>query len=323
MGKEIGVIIDFLNDEYERQINAAAAQYGYTVRYFPSSAAAVGNVDNCEILYGHCSRKVIASAGSLKWFACCWAGVEHFCSDSLYRNPDCLLTNSSGAYGVTISEHLIMTALMLLRRQLEYSEVIRTRGWETLDGGIRSLRGSRITMLGTGDIGTEFARRARAFSPAKLIGVRRSAGGGDPAFDEVRSIADLDAILPETDLLVMALPSTPQTANVLSRERIARLPDGAYVINVGRGTAVDQDALIEALNSGHLAGAALDVVVPEPLPADHPLRDAKNILLTPHVAGNMTLGYTCARTVEMFCDNLARYAAGEPLHNLVDRSRGY
>ena len=116
MAKKIGVIIDFLNDKYERQLNAAAAKYGYEIEYFPSSAEAVGRVDDCEILYGHCSRKVIRSAKSLKWYCCCWAGVDRFCDESLYQNPDCRLTNSSGAYGTTISEHLIMVCLMLLRR---------------------------------------------------------------------------------------------------------------------------------------------------------------------------------------------------------------
>ena len=121
MAKKIGVIIDFLNDKYERQFNAAAAKYGYEIEYFPSSAEAVGRVDDCEILYGHCSQKVIRSAKSLKWYCCCWAGVDHFCDESLYQNRDCRLTNSSGAYGTTISEHLIMVCLMLLRRQMEYT----------------------------------------------------------------------------------------------------------------------------------------------------------------------------------------------------------
>ena len=322
MAKKIGVIIDFLNDKYERQLNAAAAKYGYEIEYFPSSAEAVGRVDDCEILYGHCSQKVIRSAKSLKWYCCCWAGVDHFCDESLYQNPDCRLTNSSGAYGTTISEHLIMVCLMLLRRQMEYTEIIRAGGWETLPGGIRSLHGARITVLGTGDIGTEFARRVRAFHPASLTGVSRS-GRANADFDAVHPVTELDQLLPETDLLFMSLPSVSDTVNILNAERMALLPKGAYVVNVGRGTAIDQDALIKALDSGHLAGAALDVVVPEPLPADHPLRKAKNLLLTPHVAGNMTLGYTCDKSVQMFCDDLENYAAGRPLAHLVDRKRGY
>ena len=322
MAKKIGVIIDFLNDKYERQLNAAAAKYGYEIEYFPSSAEAVGRVDDCEILYGHCSQKVIRSAKNLKWYCCCWAGVDRFCDESLYQNPDCRLTNSSGAYGTTISEHLIMVCLMLLRRQMEYTEIIRAGGWETLPGGIRSLHGARITVLGTGDIGTEFARRVRAFHPASLTGVSRS-GRANADFDAVHPVTELDQLLPETDLLFMSLPSVSDTVNILSAERMALLPKGAYVVNVGRGTAIDQDALIAALDSDHLAGAALDVVVPEPLPADHPLREAKNLLLTPHVAGNMTLGYTCDKSVQMFCDDLENYAAGRPLAHLVDRKRGY
>ena len=322
MAKKIGVIIDFLNDKYERQLNATAAKYGYEIEYFPSSAEAVGRVDDCEILYGHCSQKVIRSAKSLKWYCCCWAGVDHFCDESLYQNPDCRLSNSSGAYGTTISEHLIMVCLMLLRRQMEYTEVIRNGGWEMLSGGIRSLHGARITVLGTGDIGTEFARRVRAFHPASLTGVSRS-GRANADFDAVHPVTELDQLLPETDLLFMSLPSVSDTVNILNAERMALLPKGAYVVNVGRGTAIDQDALIKALDSGHLAGAALDVVVPEPLPADHPLRKAKNLLLTPHVAGNMTLGYTCERNVQLFCENLENYAAGRPMHHLVDRRKGY
>lgn len=323
MAKIIGVIIDFLNDDYRRQLDAAAAKHGYETRYYPDSASAVGNADDCEILFGHCSQKVIASAKNLKWYCCSWAGVDRFCKDELYQQPDCLLSNSSGAYGLTIAEHLIMTSLMLLRRQLEYGALIRAGEWHPLPGGIRSLCGCRITVLGTGDLGTEFARRAQAFRPAKIIGVRRSAKAGDPAFDEMHTTAELDALLPETDLLVMALPNTPDTANILDARRMALLPQGACVINVGRGTALDQDALIKALDSGHLAGAALDVVIPEPLPADHPLRRAKNLLLTPHVAGNMTLPYTQQRLIDMFIEDLDNYTAGKPPRRLIDRKRLY
>ena len=322
MAKKIGVIIDFLNDKYERQLNAAAAKYGYEIDYFPSSAEAVGRVDDCEILYGHCSQKVIRSAKSLKWYCCCWAGVDHFCRDDLYQNPDCLLTNASGAYGTTIAEHSVMVSLMLLRRQMEYTEIIREGGWRVLPGGIHSLHGARVTCLGTGDIGTEFARRVRAFHPASLTGVSRS-GRANADFDAVHPVTEFDQLLPETDLLFMSLPSVSDTVNILNADRMALLPKGAYVVNVGRGTAIDQDALIKALDSDHLAGAALDVVVPEPLPADHPLRKAKNLLLTPHVAGNMTLGYTCERNVQLFCENLENYAAGRPMHHLVDRRKGY
>lgn len=322
MREKIAVITDFLTPAYEKTLRDAAERCDCDIVFFPTSRAALGNLDGCTIIYGHPSQKVISDAKDLKWYASCWAGIDRFCRDGLYQNPDCLLTNASGAYGTTIAEHGVMVSLMLLRRQIEYTEVIREGDWRVLPGGIHSLHGARVTCLGTGDIGTEFARRVRAFHPKKLTGVSRS-GRAKPDFDEVYTVSELDAILPETDLLFMSLPSTPDTVNILNAARMALLPKGAYVVNVGRGTAVDQDALIEALDSEHLAGAALDVVVPEPLPADHPLRSAKNLLLTPHVAGNMTLGYTCERNVALFCENLENYVAGRPMHHLVDRRKGY
>jgi phosphoglycerate dehydrogenase-like enzyme len=121
----------------------------------------------------------------------------------------------------------------------------------------------------------------------------------------------------------MALPGTAETEHILNRERIALLPQNAYVINVGRGSAIDQEALMDALNHDQLAGAALDVFVPEPLPEDHPLWETKNLIVTPHISGNLTLGYTRDINVAMFCEDLANYAAGRPLKGLVDRKLGY
>lgn len=322
MSKTIGVIASFLTPAHRVEIDAAAAKHGYAVHYFDTSAEALANVADCEILYGHPSKKVLQNANHLKWFHCCWAGVDRLCDESLYPDESCMLSNSSGCYGVTIAEHLVMVCLMLLRRQNEYTSLIQSGGWGTL-GSIRSLYGSRVTVLGTGDIGTEFARRVRAFSPAKLIGVRRTARPGDAAFDEIRAIDELDTLLPETDILVMCLPGTAETNGLLSARRIALLPRGAYVVNIGRASALDQNALIDALNEERLGGAATDVTDPEPLPAEHPLRKAKNILLTPHVAGNTTLGYTCDKNVALFCAELDRYAAGFKPSHLVDRKRGY
>ena len=248
--------------------------------------------------------------------------MDPFLSDDVYPNPDVLLSNSSGAYGTTIAEHIMMVTLMLLRRMPEFQGFVREHKWvRTLP--MRSIYGSEITVLGTGDIGTSFARRAKAMGAKRIVGVRRSDKPGDLCYDEMYTFSQLDRVLPQTEILVMALPSTPETAGILSRERIALLPPDAIVVNVGRGTAVDQDALMEALNAGRIAGAALDVMVPEPLPADHPLWETKNLLLTTHISGNMSLGLTCDLDVELFCEDLENYAAGRPLAGLVDRNRGY
>ena len=134
---------------------------------------------------------------------------------------------------------------------------------------------------------------------------------------------ELDSLLPDTDILVMALPSTAGTVGILSRDRIALLPETAYVVNVGRGTAIDQSALVEALNAGKLAGAALDVFEKEPIPDGDPVWDAKNLLITPHISGQMSLGYTRDKNVALFCEDLENYAAGRPLKRYVDRKIGY
>ena len=320
MSRIICVVNEFITDAHRRQIDAAAEKHGFSVRYYQTKADASGHLADCEVLFGHW-RSLLKEAPMLKWYCCSYAGVDPY--QPPFRFPEgVLLTNSSGAYGVTISEHIMMVTLMLQRRMLDYAQIVRDRGW-TNDLPVRSIQGSRLTLLGTGDIGTTFAQRAKAFCPASVTGVNRSGRVPDPVYDRVMPMAELDRVLPETDILVMSLPSTPETVGVLSRERLALLPESAILVNVGRGSAIDQDALMDELNAGRLAGAALDVMTPEPLPADHPLWTTKNLLITPHVAGNMTLGYTCNKTVSMFCDDLENYAEGRPLKHLVDLKRGY
>ena len=323
MSRDICVYLEFLTPAHKAQIEKAAEETGFSVHFFDLDQfeEARACLQHCEVLYAHDLELLKAAPASLRWYCCSFAGVDIYCKDpSIFANPQCLLTNSSG-YGVTIAEHVVMVTLMLLRRMPEYEEVVRNRSWSN-QLPIRSIRDNEFTILGTGNIGTNVAQRLRGMGAAKITGLSRS-GRPSADFDQVLPISRLDEVLPETKILVMALPSTPETENILSRERIALLPPEAYVINVGRGTALDQDALTEALNSRRLAGVALDVMVPEPLPPDHPLWNARNLILTPHVSGNMTLGYTCDVNVEMFCRDLANYAAGRPLVNLVDRTLGY
>lgn len=325
MNRNICVCLEFLTAEHRAQIEQTADKCGFSVRFFTpeQDAEARAFLPECEILYAHSLELARSASTALNWYCCSWAGVDPYCRDErIFANPDCQLTNSAGAYGVTIAEHLVMVTLMLLRRMPEFEQVIRNRNWsEQLP--MRSILGSEITVLGAGNIGSTFAQRAKALGAARVVGVSRSGKIRESVFDELLPISRLDEILPRTHILAMALPDTRDTKNLLSRERIALLPQDAVVVNVGRGSALDQGALMDALNSGALAGAALDVMIPEPLPKDHPLWDTKNLILTPHVAGNMSLGYTCDCNVRMFCEDLERYAAGQPLKHLVDRKLGY
>ena len=323
MSRNICIYQEFLTEAHKAQLRTAADAAGFVPHFFTLDQfeEACACLQDCEVLYAHSPELLRAAPATLQWYCCSFAGVDPYCKDpGIFANPDCLLTNTCG-YGVTIAEHVIMVTLMMLRRMPEYEEVVRNRSWSN-QLPIRSIRDNEFTILGTGNIGVNVADRLRGMGAAKIIGLSRS-GKAVEGFDEVLPISRLDEVLPQTKVLIMALPGTAETVGILSRERIALLPEDAYVINVGRGTAIDQEALAEALNNGRLAGAALDVMNPEPLPADHFLWDTKNLILTPHVSGNMTLGYTCDINVEMFCKDLANYAAGRPLENLVDRTLGY
>ena len=169
----------------------------------------------------------------------------------VFASPDAVLTNSSGAYGVTIAEHIVMCALEMLRRQMDYSAIVRRREWKR-DLPVRSIKGSRVILLGTGDIGREAAIRLRAFGPASLVGVNRGGGNPQGLFDRIVLQDALDSVLPETDILVISLPGTPETFHMLGARRLVLLPDQALVINVGRGSVIDQKALEKELRAGRL-----------------------------------------------------------------------
>lgn len=319
----IAVFDHFLTEAHRRQITETAEKNGFSVTFCHGiSDLPAQERDKYEVLYGNPQPADFREFPRLRWVCLSSAGFNQYVDEAIYPNPDVILSNSSGAYGLTISEHILMAALMLLRRMPVYLRAAAEHRWQA-PLPIRSLSGSRITVLGTGDIGTAFARRAKALGAAHITGARRTLRMADPAFDAVTTLAGLEQVLPQTDVLVSALPHTAETAGVLSRERIDLLPAHAILINVGRGSAVDQQALMDALTEGRLAGAALDVMAPEPLPADHPLWTAPNLLITPHMSGNMSLDATCDIDVDMFCADLERFARGlTPLH-AVDRKRGY
>ena len=320
--RKIAVLSSFIEEHHIEKICKTAADCGFTADFYPEDIIPKEKAAEYEVLYGLVGPGFLKHMANLKWFCTPSAGVELYTPDEVYPHEGVLLTNSAGAYGITISEHILMVTLMLLRQMPAFQQVVAERGW-VRQMPMRSICGSTVTVLGTGDIGTNFARRAKALGAKTIYGVRRTKKAGDSAFDEICGMDELNAILPKTDILVMALPGTAETAGTLSRERIALLPRHAIVVNVGRGSAVDQEALMDALNSDRLAGAALDVMVPEPLPADHPLWEAQNILITPHISGNMSLGITRDLDVDLFCTDLANYAAGRPLQQLVDRKLGY
>ena len=321
--KSIAVFCRFLTDAHRRMLEDTARQWNYTADFYTHfDQVPAEKLPLYEIIYGNLSPRRIREFPNLRWLCLDSAGADKYVDEALYPNPDTVLTNSSGAYGVTISEHVLMATLMLLRQMPLFQESAAAHAWHA-PVPIRSIYGSRVTMLGTGDIGTAVARRVKALGAACVTGVRRHQQAAAPAFDRIVTYRELADVLPDTDILISAMPHTAETAGIISREHIALLPSHALIVNVGRGTAVDQEALADALRAGQIAGAALDVMVPEPLPADHDLWSVPNLLITPHISGNMSLPFTCDIDVALFCEDLARFAQGQPLHRLVDRRLGY
>ena len=323
MAYNITVIGTAFDQAHMAKIQAAASRTNCALRFCPDHDAAMPYMDQTDIIFGPSDARapeLVKAAPNLKWFASYYAGVDPLMKPGAFRDG-ILLTNGSGAYGVTIAEHMIMVALMLLRRMPEYETFVDNKEFRS-DLMIGSLYGANVVICGTGDIGSNFAKRLRAFCPAKIIGANRS-GRSVEGFDEIIPMDRLDEVLPQADILALSLPGTRDTDDLINSRRIASMKKSAILINVGRGNCIEQTALIEALNAGQLAGAALDVFKTEPIPQDDPAWNTRNLLVTPHCSGKMTMQFTRDTLVNTFCENLERFCKGESMLHVVDTSLGY
>ena len=266
------------------------------------------------ILLGWVRAADLKKAGKLKWFQTMWAGTDE------YEGPGTLpegviLTSSSGSNSRSVAEHMLASVLALCRRLPEYRDSQREHRWQD-EGKMRTLLDSTVLVLGAGHVGAAFGAMCRGLG-SHTIGVKRHVSGPVEGFDQVCPLEELDSLLPRADVVALTLPHTPRTVGLMDARRIDLMKEDAILISAGRGSVLDQEALARAMQGGKLWGAALDVTVPEPLPADSPLWDIPNLLLTPHVAGGMRLEVTRRTCIQMAQDNLRRYLAGEPLVNRV------
>ena len=320
MDRSLVVVMPGLPEEYAAAIREAAGKNGFRCRFFDHPSDSLPYLVEAEVIFGG-DPFLSRNAPSLRWLCLPSAGTDLFNADSAFANPGALLTNSSGAYGVTISEHILMVLLEILRRQPEYQAHVKAGRW-VRGLPVRSIHGSRITLLGTGDIGRETVRRLRGFGPAQITGVNRSGSNPGSLLDRILQSGSLDQALPETDILIISLPGTKDTFHMMAGEQLRMMPDGAVIVNVGRGSVIDQDALEKELRKGRLF-AGLDVFETEPIPQGSPLWDCPGLVITPHVAGDITLPFTLQRIVELFLEDFGNYCSGRPLARLVNRGIGY
>lgn len=308
-----------LAEGHEEKLRDAAPDYIFRLLE-KESAVTQEDVDFADILLGNVSPSFLKGRKKLKWLQTASAGVEPYLPPgTLPENT--LLTNATGAYGLAIAEHMLGMLLGVIKKLAQYRDRQHEEAWESL-GSVKSIVGSTVLVLGLGDIGGEFAKRCKALG-ATVIGMRRSNTAKPDYADEIYLTAELDNVLPRADVVAIALPGTDKTTNLMNRSRIEKMKDGAVIVNVGRGKIIDTDALCDALESGKLMGAALDVTEPEPLPKGHRLWKIPTAVITPHISGYFHLKYTHDKVIEICANNLARFHDGKPLQNKVDFRIGY
>lgn len=289
----------------------------------PSAVAA--QMADADLYFGwQIQRDHFRAAPDLRWVHLATAGVEENLFPEMVESP-VTLTNSAGLHAVCIPEH-VLGQMFVLARNLHEALRLQARGeWNRFgviagNGGIRELHGGKLAILGAGAIGRNLARLASGLGMTVRV-MRRDATQAVPHAEAVVPAQELKPLLAWADWVVCALPMTRETRGLIGRDELGAMRADAFFLNVGRGESVDEDALVDALRRGAIAGAALDVFSQEPLPAGHPFWGLSNLVLTPHISG-YTPSYF-GKMLAVFEDNLARYVAGQPLHNVVDKRLGY
>lgn len=284
-----------------------------------TSAPTQAMVSDSEIICGCPPKQLLAEAPDLKWLHLTNAGIEPYGDLGLYANRDILLTNASGVYGASIAEHAVGLMVGVSRFFERHVLNKQSRRWQRIPEA-RDLYGSTVVIMGLGDLGSQLAKRLSSFG-CRILGVRRSGFDKPPHVEAVYPPHALLTVAREADYLVNCLPQTAETVGLLDHRVFEAMPTGSVLINVGRGSAVVESALVDAIRSGHLYGAGLDVADPEPLPPESPLWDLDNVLITSHSSSASSLQEQ--RSYELFTDLLDRYLSKRRLYNIVDFFRGY
>jgi phosphoglycerate dehydrogenase-like enzyme len=295
--------------------------------------------DGVDVLYTWNILPDPSQAPSLKWVQFRSAGVDKRLGHPLFQGRGLLITTMSGVITGQIAEYVLMAILGFGQRLPKLLRYQKDHRWPEPKDKRRAfmpleLRHSTVGILGYGSIGRQVARLVKPFGGTVLAAKKdvmhpedtgySKEGMGDPHgefFDRLYPIEALHSLLKESDFVVVALPLTDATHHILNEDAFAAMKDTAYVINVGRGGLIDEAALVQALKSKQIAGAALDVFEEEPLPKNSPLWDLDNVIISPHISGISR--YLDDETLDLFIENLKRYLAERPLYNLVDIDQGY
>jgi len=281
---------------------------------------ALNKVVDVDAIYGPVSSELIKAGKKLRWVQVTSAGVEGYLFPELVES-DIILTNAKGVYAIHIAEHVMALILsfgrainILIHRQ-------RDEIWESRANlPVIEINGLTLGIVGLGGIGLEVAKSAHALG-MRILAVDPTQTYQPDYVENLWRLDKLHDMLKEADFVTICCPLTPQTRQMMSTEEFKCMKPTAYLINIARGGIVDQEALIKALKTKEIAGAGLDVTVPEPLPKGNPLWQMENVIITPHMAGQSPL--SSRRLMKVFTENLKRFVNGEPLLNVVDKKLGY
>jgi len=313
--------IVLINEEM-LQLRPGLQQAAPGVKLVEVSAATPKEIAAADAAIGVCSAEVLAQAKQLEWIQWPAAGVDRCVQQPLVHERHLLLTNLQRTMGPSMAEHVLGMMFALSRHFDYFLRQQQQAHWssEATTPQLADLDGKTVLVVGLGGIGTEVARRTHAIG-MRVIATRASGRTGPDFVSYVGLPDELPKLAKDADFIVNCAPLTAETTGIFNREFFAGLKTGAYFISVGRGRSTITADLIDALSSGRLAGAGLDVVDPEPLPADSPLWHAPNVIITPHVSADTAV--SAGQRNLVLIENLRRYTAGEPMLSVVDIDRGY
>jgi len=317
MNKTILVLFK-LNEEQKSFLEAAAP--GCKFLYTRNEEVTEQQLNSASVIIGNPAPDKLKMADNLELLQLISAGVGEYAREGVLPEK-AVLANATGAYGLAISEYMLGVLLELYKNLHLYRDNQAECKW-TYRGQVKSVYNSTALIVGLGDIGGEFAKKLKALG-AYTIGIKRTDSSKPDYLDELYVMDKLEELLPRADIVALSLPETKLTKNIINKSTLKLMKRDAVLINVGRGSAVDSEALCDALENGLILGAALDVTEPEPLPEDHRLWKMKNVIITPHVSGGFSLEETKSRIIKIAAYNLRALMEGKALKNVVDRARGY
>jgi len=312
---------EFLTDNRRELLKRLSGDHEVLITQDRSKMESV--LDRIEIALGDVPRDLVTKAPNLHWYQQFGTGTEW-----LWKHPDAvdrpfILTNCSDDYGVVLAEHIMALILACARQLTVHFEAQQRNAWERADFNDQrrfELSDKTLLLLGVGSIGKAVAQRAKGFD-MRIIGFRSDPSKTVEGIETMYGMDQLHEALSTADLVVNSLPQTPGTLKLIDAAAIDAMKPSAYFFNIGRGTTVDENALVAALRDKRIAGAGLDVTEIEPLDESSPLWDLPNVIITPHEGGNH--GNRMESWVRTIFDNLQRFSEGRELRNLVDKSRSY